>query len=124
MLHLLTGCILLLFLVAYGCFMWQCGRVGNHASDYSTETPMKTLETPAMQPIPSPRSSTLATTAQVQGMIAALEKLPTVTVDKDWPSGTVVASYTKKGVTTCLMRALQKGHNQPWIVTHPRDLFE
>jgi hypothetical protein len=42
MLHLLTGCILLLFLVAFGCFMWQCGRVGNDASDYPTETPMKT----------------------------------------------------------------------------------
>jgi hypothetical protein len=36
---------LLLFLVAFGCFMWQCGRVGNDASDYPTETPMKT--TPA-----------------------------------------------------------------------------
>jgi hypothetical protein len=76
-----------------------------------------------MQPIPSPRSSTLATTAQVQGMISALEAMPAVTVDKDWPAGTVIISLAKKGDSVCILRAIQKGHNQPWIVTHPRELF-
>jgi hypothetical protein len=63
--------------------------------------------------------SFLLTTPHVKAMIAALKKI-NIKVETDFSAGTARAYF--KDVE--IFAALQKGHNQPWIVRHVVDLFE
>lgn len=77
-----------------------------------------------MQTIPKPRSSNLGSNAQVTAQITALRDIPQIQVETDWNAGTVEAHLiTRTGVSVPIYRAVQKGHNRPWLVTHCRDLF-
>jgi hypothetical protein len=57
-------------------------------------------------------------------MVKALEAQSDITVSKDWHLGTVEAFVIIPGKpSVCIFRAIQKGHNQPWIVTMMRGLL-
>jgi len=65
-------------------------------------------------------SAALIKTDDLLVRIAAMEAVPELIVDKDWPAGTVTATLAGRVV----FRALQRGHNRPWLARWPRGMFE
>jgi len=64
-------------------------------------------------------TSLLIKTDDLLERIKAMEAVPELVIDKDWPSGTVTATLAGREV----FRALQKGHNRPWLARWPRGMF-
>ena len=65
-------------------------------------------------------SAALIKTDDLLARIKAMEAIPELLVDKDWPAGIVAATLAGRVV----FLAIQKGHNRPWLARWPRGMFE
>ena len=64
-------------------------------------------------------TSVLIKTDDLLARIEAMEAVPELVIDKDWPAGTVTVTLAGRTV----FRAVQKGHNRPWLARWPRGMF-
>lgn len=64
-------------------------------------------------------TSVLIKTDDLLARIEAMEAVPELVVDKDWPAGIVTATLAGCKV----FQAIQQGHNRPWLARWPRGMF-
>ena len=66
-------------------------------------------------------TSCLKTIEHVKAMITAMENTGMFTISVDYDAGTVEAYHTDSNRQVFL--AIEKGEDQPWIITHHKKLF-